>query len=393
LVAPFALLGTLALFRAESTGSRRQVALAGLAFGVSALFKQPGFLLMATAGGYLLWRGRDGNEQATIVDATVLSVAGALPITLWAGYFLAVGGFSEFFYWVFVVNLPGGAYGRQPLRLLVGGAVSNLSRFPLVWALGLAGVARAVRPESDTRLRFLLLALAAAVFPVSVRNFEHYWLLPLPFAALLAVRPVVELFDQLDVDAVHPNTRSLMIGALVFLSLPLGWHVAFTGLNAYGVGAPGGVATVETQERIGGRIAEETAPDDRIVTLGEQHEYYFFADRRPASRHLYYLPVNRDRYSQAGIVRLLGRPNVTYVVVGAPCQPELARVCRHLRSDESGYELVGRYHDSQDDILLYRKVPNQTAGFTRSDRLGAPSSSRDSQKALDLERRTTRFSS
>ncbi|WP_430503653.1 hypothetical protein [Haloparvum sp. PAK95] len=158
------------------------------------------------------------GDQSPIRDAFAYLFAGA---TLGVGTFAAVGAIwgveatSAALHWSYGVPLlPGvetsavhpdatspGSYLAgtwlitQPGRWLMYTGTVLAQLFPLVPLAWLGWIHRDRLEAAAPDAALLALSLAAALFPLLFRSYEQYWLVPLPFVAVLAATGVVALSD------------------------------------------------------------------------------------------------------------------------------------------------------------------------------------------------------
>jgi hypothetical protein len=61
-------------------------------------------------------------------------------------------------------------------------------------------------------------------------------------------------------------------------------------------------------------VAEHTGPGDRIFNLGRQTEFYFYSNRRPASRYIDTYPLDYDPRTLSTLIADLERTRPTYII-------------------------------------------------------------------------------
>lgn len=283
---------------------RRELVLAGAAFALGFLSKQPG-IFDAGAGALfvLLWQHRQGAllGPATVRIALQLACGFFATLGLTAAYFAWHGAFGDFllYYWTYNVEhytavvpvtdrlaaLDPFAHRRHYLSanplFLIGGA----------WTAGAALVAWLRRGLVDGRL-LVTLWLLAGYFGASYsgRNFGHYFiqiLVPLCLATAWALvdgwrllAPGEGRFRHL-ADLAVAARAALVVISLVALAIPvvrfgdeLGWRQIWRQRPVK-----------ESQELLLEEIRRRTSEDETLFVWGYYPELYVLAPRRPASRY------------------------------------------------------------------------------------------------------------
>lgn len=300
--------------------------LAGAAVGVAGLYKQPGVLFVVPALLFCLRSDPARSRRRRAVDVLALAVGVAVPHALVVGWAVSRGFLDEFVYWVYLTNLPGQTYGGfGPLGLVSRHAV-HVAKAPLFWLLAVAGAASAVgRPD---RSDWLLVGgfVAAAAVPLALRSYHHYFLQVVPFAALFVAFGARELVREVDPARLTRRMRTVGLVTVVVLLLPTAYMTAFHVLSV-GVGDD-----VFDDQRAGAYLSAHTEEGERILALPFRPKHYFLSGREPPSKNLYYIDVNRDRYSDESILRNVRRHDVRYVVVAKSCYERLRDVCEELEA-------------------------------------------------------------
>lgn len=328
-VALASVLAMAAFLTGERTGQGRYYAATGLLAGIAILFKQPGGAVLLGLVAYVLLTARRRSLRRLPVDVALLVSTAALPYLIAAGYFYANDALSEFVYWTVLVHGSGGTYATQ-LHAVLGGNLREVLRFPLLWVLALTGLATLMRGRESERLELLAVLTAFSLLPLLIRGWDHYYLQPLPFAALVAGLSYERIIGEIKPMLARFETRTALVLVTVFLLLPSLQVVGTAGVNE--IVSSNVFDDIET----GAYINARTEPGDPILVVGEHAKLYFLSDREPINRHLYYLTINSDLYDEQRIIGTLQREEVKYVVVNEPCEPYLPTVCEYVSSN---YEL------------------------------------------------------
>jgi hypothetical protein len=305
----FSTLGMMLTWRATRPGRAapvRDLFLAGVAFGLAFLSKQPALFDGLAAGLFVLWlvaRRRESFLSAAFRLGGALAAGFVVTVALAAGYFALHGALADFYLYFWSYNVehytavvpvaerwaalnPFG-HRRHYLTanpwLFAGVALAAL----LALLRRFRSSARATEPTSRA---LVLLWFAAAYFGASYsgRNFGHYFIQILVPACLLTADVTMTLWQASGrlIRSGSPDRGWLLRGAVLLVG------VAGLGLSLRSYGGEASIlrlgdkAEVDpTFERLLGRVRELSAPDESIFVWGYYPEIYLLAPRRPASRY------------------------------------------------------------------------------------------------------------
>jgi hypothetical protein len=276
-------------------GSRvRDLALAGVAFGLSFLAKQPALFDGLAAGLFVLWvvaRRPGPFWRGALVEGGALAAGFVATVGAVAGYFALHGALGDFYLYFWSYNVE-----HYTAVVPVSERLAALNPFahnrhyltanPWLFAgvVGAAALALASRRSSSEPRTgepgpraLLLLWFAGAYFGASFsgRNFGHYFIQILVPACLLTADAVVTAWQ----------VRRLRIAVVLALVVGVGYSLQRFGNEAtlFQLGRP--ARTDPTLERLLGRVRALTTPDQPIFVWGYYPEIYLLAPRRPASRY------------------------------------------------------------------------------------------------------------
>ncbi len=287
---PPLVLGTGAFVHGVKHGKKRWFVLSGMLLGAATMTKPVGLLHLAALIFVLRW-AIDARliDVRTAIRCAALLMGGTLIVC--AGTvapWLFTGHLREFWFANITYNLE---YSQAPPidRIFALGSVDERVVIGSLWLWCLAayGGATLARERLDMPRAAILASAAAAIAGASVtgREYAHYWVPLVPFAALIAGIAIVRIAEN------WPDRRtSVPLAALVLLTLPSLIVIA----NLYGESKEGAhlskyhgagpIAVRDLQsERVAGYIADHTSRDDRVFVFGLESELYALADRRPAT--------------------------------------------------------------------------------------------------------------
>src|SRR5579862_359082 len=270
------------------TTLRPELAIAGSLIGAACLLKQPAAIAVIPIGLYLLRQDyrspRHLRWSHAVLHVAVFAVAFTLPLVV-AGFVLWRRGLLEqAVYWAVLDH-------RLPLKVLVRRTLANAPRSCLFFAVSTlpllvaaaTSIFRGRRRErywSDHPAEFAALWMFLLVSIIGVGSngqFDfHYFLLLLPWLALLGAPFIVVDVDQLSERL--PMLRPRQLAAWLALTA-----VVFLVVDTIGLWRQRAVSVAANY------VAAHTAIDDRIFVWGQgdrQTGMYLDADRRPASRHI-----------------------------------------------------------------------------------------------------------
>ncbi len=270
-----------------------------------------------------LVRRRAGARR--VLRAVALMLAGGAVVSLpLAAYFAWHGAWAEFVDAVFLHNLAysqrmSWAAGCRNAWIALGHQAPSLAVF---WILTLAAI---VWPRAAPREIRILLAgwTVASLLGVSIGLYfrPHYFiqmLPPLAAAAGVAAGAVVGAL---------PAQRALVRGAVVAAAIGvLGAPAVVANWATLTAGSPNAVSRriyglnpfPESLE-IAKYIRRTSSPDDSIYVMGSEPQIFFYAERRSATRYIFFYPL-MGAFPDAGqrqreLIREVQAANPRYVVV------------------------------------------------------------------------------
>ena len=266
-----------------------RVGLAGFLIGLATLFKQPAFLFLIPLLVYTSLVRPMWIPWKTIVGFTVaLFIGGFLLIVLGIG--------REAWEQVVLANLLAPPIGE--LREIIKG---NFQRFlegsPLWVTAGLPLLSQ------FRNRRVLLLAgmLATAWFPALLNPAPHYLLPAVPIAAILAGIGIRELEQSL---------AKRLAPALVLLTIfPLWVSTLFPTAAAFSH------MILLQQIQAGRTLANLSNPDEPILVVAAEPQYYFLAHRYPPGKDLYLLAINYTPKKETEMISYLQSGQVSVIAI------------------------------------------------------------------------------
>jgi hypothetical protein len=288
-----ALAGVVALARRRS-GAGALVS-AGLLLGLGYVMKQPGAAFVAFGALELATRPRTtAGGRGRVADVALFLAAAVVPFAVTCVAMWALGAFQPFWFWTvtyareYVAQIPldvGLAHGATVARDIVRSA-------PLFWLLAAAGITALVwdaRSRGAARFVGLFLACSIAAVSPGLRFSDHYFLLLLPAASLLAGIATSALARALP--SVATAVRIGVPAAAVLSALMADRTILFTLPPDAVARAVYGVNPFPEAREIGRYLREHTTDDERVAVVGSEPEIYFYARRRAATSYIYTYPL------------------------------------------------------------------------------------------------------
>lgn len=288
-------LGMGLLWRALARGGARwRLPLAGLAFGVAFLSKQPAVFDGFAAGLFLFaWQWREGRflSRETLVRAVALAGGFFVALGACVAYFAACGALADFYLYFWQYNVE-----HYTAVVPVAERLRNLNPFllrrhyltanPLLLATAVFATLRvlwgfAARGRSAVDARWLLVVwFGGAYFGASYsgRNFGHYFIQLIVPGCLIAALLLREAWQRFPTRL----ARAVWVTAVIAgLAWPLYRYRADAALLTWSTPAK----PKPEQDALLAHLAATTRPDEKIFIWGYNPEIYVLADRRPATRY------------------------------------------------------------------------------------------------------------
>lgn len=281
-----AVAGVAVLWKALERPAERdfvRVFAAGLLFGLAICIKQQAFFYPVFGVTALLIRRR----RAGLLTAGALLAGSAVPLALLAGWFAVQGRFQDFFFWTIQLpiqladgqNVDSGAWFLQ-----FSGMV--MQYWWPVWALALAGV-------YHKRILLLLPALGLGAISVGGLFFPHYFVLILPWLALLAMYGGILLTARLG----RIGWGLLTLALVMPVALQPGYwfyHDYRRVLRDVYIYNP-----FPEMVEIGRQLRQRTQPGETIAVIGSEPELLVYAGRKSTTRALFLYGAVQSHSRQA----------------------------------------------------------------------------------------------
>ena len=271
-----------------------QLFASGLLFGIGALMKQPGLLLIPFGAIYLFWNDLNGRLflNRMFLRILIFLAGAAVPLGVTTLILWRAGVLDTFWFWT--VN-----YARQY------GSLVPLSQAPQIFSRSANEVVLTAWPiwtlagigaltVWDHRIRasifFLIGFLFFSALAVCPGFFfrTHYFILVLPAVSLLAGAAISKLTEILEGRLILLRLVPLLLFAFA-VSVPIMFDKKIffevSPNQACGLIYPDNPFLESV--RIGTYVREHTEPGDTIVVLGSEPEIYFYSHRHSATGYIY----------------------------------------------------------------------------------------------------------
>ena len=288
------LIGYLLLLKASRKGGGVLLVLSGLAFGLSAMMKQPGALFILF--GLVLLLRQKGSEWRTVVAGSGSFLAGGvIPVAAMLIWLAKSGTLGQFLFWNFTYGSEFGTrIGLSDAFAQFWDSVRRvLSNYEPVWLISLCGmVVSFIRPPLNRgRLHLGLLYITSLVaVSLGFQFRSHYFVMLIPAVSLYcgyAGGWIAEFMRRR-----MPVGRAGVVGLGVVL-LATGYGV-FAQRNYFFRDDPVALSRqiyfpnpfAESGE-IAAFIRSHTGPGDRVAVLGSEPQILFLAGRESAMPYLF----------------------------------------------------------------------------------------------------------
>jgi 4-amino-4-deoxy-L-arabinose transferase-like glycosyltransferase len=271
--------------------------LCGALTGVAAAFKQVAavnWLFLALAWPLVV---KDGRKGRTTVLFAACSLAGAaIPWVILTLYFAARGAFADFLDNVLFHNLEyaGRLSWNDRWGLLLSALQSLAPSQVVIWFFSLAGIISIFGAgRAKWGIVCLLWALTSmAGVAAGGYFFGHYFLQLLPWLCLMAAIGAAAVANILTVRRIP-----LWLGRSAILAAALAMPLVTLAPFLFKYSPEEAVTKIYPENRfalmpaLGRRLAEITAPDERVFIFGAEPELLFYARRASATRYIFLFPL------------------------------------------------------------------------------------------------------
>jgi hypothetical protein len=285
------LIGSVYAFaRAHEERDVRWFLVAGVLGGVAALTKQVAATNLIALSILVLWRHR--SEIGVAVKGLTWLMAGALA-TLGVALvpFVLTSSTGDFFYATVHYNqLYSGSlslHDRLVFALRNVPYSVNAALLPIALVVAALWGLRSHPRDQFDQLAVLSLAAAGAGTVLSGFFFPHYFVVLLPFAAILGGPLLVKLAANLRHQPVLLAVVLVTSAFTVAANLPAFRASSPEARHAVKFKAVGQAERENSSDEVAAAIRALSGPDDAIYNYGRETQLYFYADRAPAIPHLY----------------------------------------------------------------------------------------------------------
>lgn len=300
---------------------RWALGLPGFLIGLATLFKQPALLFLVpvlmyatlTRSARPLWKAVAGFLVAPLVGGLLL---------------VASGSGKSAFEQIILANLL--APPMENLRQVIKGDFQRFFEGSPLWA---AAVLPLISQFHNRKVILLASILVLAWFPALLHPTPHYLLPAVPIGAILAALGIREVEQAL--------TDHLVAAPVLLTLFPLWVSVLFPTAAAFSHGL------LFQQIQAGRALADLSNPDEPILVVAAEPQYYFLAHRYPPGKELYLLAINHTSQKETEMIGYLqsGQVHVITIVDTPPTSRYASRIrtyveahCTPIRSF-SGLEL------------------------------------------------------
>ncbi len=288
------LAGYLLLLRSPGKHERTWLILSGMAFGLSAMMKQPG-LLFILFGCLLFFLRQPEGGRRLLIDFGVFLAGVVIPVSGMVAWLAMSGDLGRFLYWNFAYGSEFGTrIGLSDALVQFTGELGRVTaHWELLWLAALLGLVFAfIRPPLN-RGHLHLAGLLIASFVALGLGFQfrsHYFVMLLPSVSLYCgfacFRAAAFMTRRL-----RPEVARAIGFGMILLAVGYGglyqWNYFFrddpVSLSRQ-IYFPNPFAEAPA---IASFVESQTRPGDRVAVLGSEPEILFLAGRQSATRYLY----------------------------------------------------------------------------------------------------------
>ena len=256
---------------------------------------------------------QDHDMRKTVVSITYFVCGGIVATTLVMLPIFLLGGFEQFLAQVVIFN---SGYVAS-FGLGISNAINYATKFVFYWwILFIPFIAYLIKRPRHWYLDLVL--SSAGVFTVYATPIGHYYLLVMPFVALIASAGIFALSEQfVGARKFHVFMGASVLTAVLMLA-PFAVQYSLTPTQlvnwVYGTVNP----FSEAQE-VASHVAEITGFKEKIFVAGSEPEIYFYAQRKSVSKFIITYPLNlpttyREQFQHEAVYDLTQNPPTVIVL-------------------------------------------------------------------------------
>lgn len=310
----FGLFGILLFFKSEH---RVYLILTGLLIGISTLFKQSGVLFLAAIFVFCLLKlwipanRTKGYLKDSIKNLSLIICGFLIPITITAFYFWTVGALQSFIYWSFLFSI-GEGYGRS---FYVN--VFQFLSYSIIWVLSFVSILfiayeYITKKSRDVEL-FTVIWLLASIYPLTIRQYGHYYIQILPPACLLASISLMKIYPILSLRSIKESLSKLNHQKIFVIVCLLGLILssfAIISYTNYGL-QKGRQNRFDEQLKTAEYIESHTSANEKILSFNYAPSIYFLSGRNPVTK---WLVIHESVMNDSHVIQQIKENSVRYVV-------------------------------------------------------------------------------
>lgn len=317
----FGLFGVLLFFK---SGHWIYLILSGILIGLSTLFKQPGGLFLAMIFAFYLlklWMPENrtkGYLKDSVKNMILISCGFLMPMIITIVYFWSVDVSDSFIYWSFLFPLKGYAhYLIFSKRIILDLAYQFLS-YSIIWILSFVSIFIIVygfiKKEAKDKDIFTMIWCIISIYPLTIRQYGHYYVQILPPACLLASISLIKVYPILSLGSIKESLSKgnhLKIFAIVcVLALMLSSFVTI----AYGEYRLQKSRSIcfDDQLNTAEYIKSHTSANEKILSFPYDPSIYFLSDRDPPTR---WLIMHKSVVNESHVIQQIKENDVQYITV------------------------------------------------------------------------------
>ena len=316
----FGLLGVLLFFKSEHW---IYLIFCGILIGVSTLFKQSGGLFLATIVVFYLFKlwipeNRTKTYLKNSIKNLFLIICGfSIPIIITAFYFWSIGALNGLVEWSFLFILKGYGSHLPSIR----GLEYQFLTYSILWVFSFVSILiigyRFIKKRARESDIFTMIWLILSIYPLTIRQFGHYYVQILPPACLLASISLLKIYPVLSLKSIKnalSNNDYFKIFVIVSVLLLMLSSIGATSYGEYRLQSSRSIRFDE-QLNTAEYIKSHTSPNEKILSFSYEPSIYFLSDRNPPTEYLYLGKPLFDEEYEYHVIDQIRENDVRYITV------------------------------------------------------------------------------
>lgn len=296
----FGLIGTYLFLKCEN---QIYLLLAGVSFSISSLCKTIGLLYVMCIGLYFIFNLRNLENQNkkyiinSIKKMSVIIFGFMLPVFIGYLYFYHINSVSAYFIFPLLRFLP----EREPLFNIFY-LIKIFISYSIIWIFSLVTICifgyEYINGKYSEKTLFILICFFIFLYPLSSRQFGHYFIPILPSACILTSICIVNSISKLKLNLIEEAFLKRDYIRTFTVICMIGMIASSFAFNLYDMNKTikNGKTLHNEQLETSNYIKAHTSENNNIFIFDYEPSIYYLSDRKPVAANI--LIFDKYRYNQ-----------------------------------------------------------------------------------------------